>query len=100
MVKNFTGQRKNLTSFKEQVYQIFFQSTSDPEKWLGVSISKRLCRTDNRLKVPLMRASKAGPYEGRKLAFHCPMRPSICASNISGRGARSNSLTGPTTKSN
>ena len=36
MVKNFTGQRKNLSLFKEQIYQIydFLQSTSDPEKWL------------------------------------------------------------------
>ena len=44
MVKNFTGQRKNLTLFKEQVYQIydFLQSTSDPEKWLEEQFPKKL----------------------------------------------------------
>ena len=36
MVKNFTGQRKDLYGFREQVYKIysFLQSTSNPIEWL------------------------------------------------------------------
>ena len=48
MVKNFTGQRKNLSLFKEQIYQIydFLQSTSDPEKWLEEHFLKGYEETD------------------------------------------------------
>ncbi len=45
MVKNFTGQRKNLTLFKEQVYQIYdflFSRPVHPRNGCGVSIPKRL----------------------------------------------------------
>lgn len=36
LVKNFTGKRKDLSSFREQVYRIysFLQSTSSPQRWL------------------------------------------------------------------
>jgi len=36
LVKNFTGKRKDLSGFREQVYRIysFLQSTSSPQRWL------------------------------------------------------------------
>lgn len=36
LVKNFTGQRKDLSGFRQQVYSIysFLQSTSNPQRWL------------------------------------------------------------------
>ena len=36
LVKNFTGKRKDLSGFREQVYRIysFLQSTSSPKRWL------------------------------------------------------------------
>lgn len=36
LVKNFTGKRKDLSGFREQVYRIysFLQSTSSPQSWL------------------------------------------------------------------
>ena len=36
LVKNFTGKRKNIAGFRQQIYSIysFLQSTSNPRKWL------------------------------------------------------------------
>ena len=66
MVKNFTGQRKNLTLFKEQVYQIydFLQSTSDPEKWLEEHFLKGYEETDfEQVEGDLMESIQQALYE-------------------------------------
>ena len=36
LVKNFTGKRKDISGFRQQIYSIysFLQSTSNPRKWL------------------------------------------------------------------
>ena len=74
MVKNFTGQRKNLTLFKEQVYQIydFLQSTSDPEKWLEEHFLKGYEETDfEQVEATLMESIQQALYEAESFfAFH------------------------------
>ena len=74
MVKNFTGQRKNLTLFKEQVYQIydFLQSTSDPEKWLEEHFLKGYEETDfEQVEGDLMESIQQALYEAESFfAFH------------------------------
>ena len=74
MVKNFTGQRKNLTLFKEQVYQIydFLQSTSDPEKWLEEHFLKGYEETDfDQVEGDLMESIQQALYEAESFfAFH------------------------------
>ncbi len=74
MVKNFTGQRKNLTLFKEQVYQIydFLQSTSDPEKWLEECFLKGYEETDfDQVEATLMESIQQALYETESFfAFH------------------------------
>ena len=74
MVKNFTGQRKNLTLFKEQVYQIydFLQSTSDPEKWLEEHFLKGYEETDfDQVEGALMESIQQALYEAESFfAFH------------------------------
>ena len=72
MVKNFTGQRKNLTLFKEQVYQIydFLQSTSDPEKWLEEQFLKGYEETDfEQVEGDLMESIQQALYEAE--SFFC-----------------------------
>ena len=74
MVKNFTGQRKNLTLFKEQIYQIydFLQSTSDPEKWLEEHFLKGYEETDfDQVEATLMESIQQALYEAESFfAFH------------------------------
>ena len=74
MVKNFTGQRKNLTLFKEQVYQIydFLQSTSDPEKWLEEHFLKGYEETDfEQIEGALMESIQQALYEAESFFdFH------------------------------
>ena len=72
MVKNFTGQRKNLTLFKEQVYQIydFLQSTSDPEKWLEEHFIKGYEETDfDQVEGDLMESIQQALYEAESFCL-------------------------------
>ena len=48
LVKNFTGKKKNITGFRQQVYAIyqFLQSTSNPQRWLQDFFLKGYEETD------------------------------------------------------
>ena len=48
LVKNFTGKKKNISGFRQQVYAIyqFLQSTSNPQRWLQDFFLKGYEETD------------------------------------------------------
>lgn len=66
LVKNFTGKKKNISGFRQQVYAIyqFLQSTSNPQRWLQDFFLKGYEETDfSRARDKLLQQVKGALFD-------------------------------------